>query len=520
MSFESITPIPNASDDAPAPSASQPDPAKQLQEWISHEDAVLPFAEKPELPSLPAEPQPSAKASSSKPAELPELASLASQKVFSMDGLDELLASVYPDKAENITREKRPEQAKAAATIKESLGTSPIPKQAPSAEGKTRPTRTKLPSMELPSAETSAKGQTPPPRQKSKLAAMPSSSTPNVSIPLVRDQLFPPVDATPESPQASSPEPAENILSMPTPEAASDKQPRPQATAPVPQIPTEEEQAPPISQAEQPSNRIEEITATQRTDPENNPSAPPIPAAEPVAQPEKPAAQGTVSDRPAYTDADLTEALRPIIDHSVDKFLYTPSHGIHTYLEPMLRSTVRRAIAEQMEDSSPFENVAGWDKLAWKMRALFSSRSYEDIIFDQTKRYQVEEVFLLRRHTRSMVSYASNDPARHSHAGKVQSTVKKIASKCSGSQAPGDGESCIKWEENRHLMIRRGQHCILTAIVHGSSNAILRSDLDYALRQAEERFGKALEEENDIHLQILQPLLEGCLLIKAPAIPN
>jgi len=213
----------------------------------------------------------------------------------------------------------------------------------------------------------------------------------------------------------------------------------------------------------------------------------------------------------------LREALHPIIAPCVDKFLYTPNFGIHTYLEPMLRSTVRRAIAEQMDDASPFLEVSGWDKLAWKLRALIGSRDYGEVVFDRTKRYQVEEVFLLRPRTRSLISYASHDPSRHINPAKVHSTIKKIATLM--SQEDHENASCIKWDKNHNLMIRRGDHSILVAIIHGSSNAILRSDLDYALRQAEERFGKTLEDENDIHLQVLQPLLEGCLLIQSPPIP-
>lgn len=224
------------------------------------------------------------------------------------------------------------------------------------------------------------------------------------------------------------------------------------------------------------------------------------------------------SELPDFTDEDLRVAIQPIINPVVDQFLYTPSQGIHTYLEPMLRSTVRRAIAEQMRDASPFNEVSGWDKFGWKLRAMFSSRTYDDIVFDYTRRYQVEEVYLLRPHSRSLISYASQDPARHSKPEKVESTVRKIASK--ESEHKDDDKPWIKWRDTRNLMIRRGEHCILAAIVHGPSNAILRADLDYALRQAEERFGKALEEESDIHMQILQPLLEGCLLIQAPAIPN
>ena len=219
-----------------------------------------------------------------------------------------------------------------------------------------------------------------------------------------------------------------------------------------------------------------------------------------------------------FTDKDLQDALRPLIEPSIDHFLYAPTHSIHGYLEPMLRSTVRRAIAEQMTEASPFRDISGWDKFAWKLRALMSSRTYDDVLFNQTRRYQVEEVFLLRPQTRSLISYASHNPARHAKSSKVEGTIRKIATKAANITI---GEGCmIKWEDDRQLVIRPGKHTILAAIVHGSPNAVLQSDLDYVLSQVEDRLGKSLEDNNEVHLRILQPMLECCLLIQSLASPN
>lgn len=320
---------------------------------------------------------------------------------------------------------------------------------------------------EMPTTAQRPTVSTPPQRgDLNDLPAFPTPSIPKVSMPLVRDTLE---------------EKSDDITPPPTPAQ------------------------PDLSDLRKTAPQFSKFSPAPEDESENI-------EVEEVA-PERDEAEGTAN----FTDEDLRDALQPIIDPVVDQFLYKPSQGIHTFLEPMLRSTVRRAIAEQMHDASPFE-VAGWDKFAWKLRAMFGSRSYDDIVFDYTRRYQVEEVYLLRPHSRSLISYASQDPVRHAKPEKVQDTVKKIASKESEHK---DVETpWIKWKDNRNLMIRRGEHCMLAAIVHGPSNAILRADLDYALRQAEERYGKALEEESDIHIQILQPLLEGCLLIQAPAIPN
>ncbi|BDS05671.1 hypothetical protein NT6N_07110 [Oceaniferula spumae] len=503
MSLESITPLPATSGKpVPAPSL-----ASLRQGWSSHGAAPSTPRQQPPLPTFPVKSEvPGNKKTTPEPLpQLPELGSMASDAVFSMEGLDELLASVYPGRVKETTQQKP------------SLFEEPIPAvptQQPAAQQtQKKPT---IPSIELPpSGQRSARSSSEQSAAKhASMSAMPSVAAPNVSLPLVRDQFLKPTSTTPEEETTEKTTPTPSFAAKPAaeskPEPVAAKKAEPQSADPAPK---QEAPTPQARPEPQPKTFTRKIIAPSSTPPESD-----QPFAERTSTPNK--VDQTKPARPDYTDDDLRDAMQPIVDQSVDKFLYTPSHGIHTYLEPMLRSTVRRAIAEQMDDASPFHDVAGWDKFAWKMRALFSSRTYDEIVFDRTKRYQVEEVFLLRRHTRSMISYASNDPSRHSKTNKVLSTVKKVASKCGSSSSPADTESCISWEDGRNLMIRRGKHCILAAIVHGSSNAILRSDLDYALRQAEERFGISLEEENDIHLQILQPLLEGCLLIQSPAIPN
>jgi len=453
------------------------------------------------LPSFPVTDQAMGRESSlttqkTKLPELPSLGAIASKAVFAMDGYEELFGhdhcsdfgppqiDISEVPTENSIFEQMPSPQSASSHTRRNKTVSIPLIPAPALADATTPRAHR---SEAAKVEKTAK--------TTGLSAMPVMEAPSISIPLVRDQFREPSDFPTDIHVKQS-------ASAPTAESS--------ATTPTPTpLPTEPSVEVPAGLPTPPA------TTTSRT-----PAKPVAQSAPRSATPQTPEKQERPETQP-FTDEDLREALQPIIDPCVDKFLYTPTQGIHTYLEPMLRSTVRRAIAEQMEDSSPFREVSGWDKLAWKMRAAFTSRTYEDIVFDVTKRYQVEEVFLLRPHTRSLISYASHDPSRHAKPAKVEETVKRIASKTNKTgDKTKDGESSIKWENTRNLMIRRGKHCILAAIVHGPSTAILRADLDYALRQAEERFGKTLQDENDIHLQILQPLLEGCLLIQAPAIPN
>lgn len=221
---------------------------------------------------------------------------------------------------------------------------------------------------------------------------------------------------------------------------------------------------------------------------------------------------------PPPTDEDLRRAFEPVVEGSLERVLYAPDKGLHTYLEPMLRSTVRRAIAEQIDASVQFRSTGTVDRLGWRLKALMTSRSYDEVVFRSTRRYQVEEAFLLRREDYSLVSFASHDPARHASEKRVSSTIKNLVRRLSDDS--GNLRKTFDHSEDQVAIVRQGKHTLLVALVRGRSNALVRADLDYVLRQAEDRFGERLQDETDAFLHVLQPILEGCLLIQSPAPPN
>ena len=128
-----------------------------------------------------------------------------------------------------------------------------------------------------------------------------------------------------------------------------------------------------------------------------------------------------------FTDSDLMEAFGPIVDHAVRAAMHAKENGIDTYLEPMLRATIRRAIAESSPGSRPFNPPGAVDRLVWHLQALFTSRTYEDIFFEKTHRFQVGEFFLVDASPLALVSFASCDPARHASPRRVESSVQRLA---------------------------------------------------------------------------------------------
>lgn len=233
------------------------------------------------------------------------------------------------------------------------------------------------------------------------------------------------------------------------------------------------------------------------------------------ASPEEPLDAFT---QPSGTDADLIEAILPIVESSLEKALYAPQTGLHTYLEPMLRNTVRRAIAEQMQTAHHFGQISATDRLTWRIKALFSSQTYDDIIFERTHRYQVEEVFLMRYDSLSLLSYASHDPSRHANPKKIRYDVSRLMVEL--KDADGELRKNFDLPDKRIALTRQGRNCFMLAIIRGRANVLVRADLDYTLEQIEQRFEKRLRKEGHHFVHALQPFLEGCLLIQSPPAPK
>lgn len=216
-----------------------------------------------------------------------------------------------------------------------------------------------------------------------------------------------------------------------------------------------------------------------------------------------------------FTDADLSDALGPIIRHSIQTSVFNGRDGLSAQLEPLLRSTIRRALAEHNPASRPFRPPGLLDRLCWRLLALFTSRTYEEIVFEKTNRFQVEEVFLLDRRSLAMISYASNDPARHSSPRRIEATVQRLAQQVLAPE--GGAQPSFSLPDRRTALTCQGEFGILVAVTRGTPNELLLADLEFSLRRIEDRFHARLEAAGQPMLQELQPFLEDCLLIQAPA---
>lgn len=220
-------------------------------------------------------------------------------------------------------------------------------------------------------------------------------------------------------------------------------------------------------------------------------------------------------DEPEFSDTELMQAFAPIIEHVVHNAIYTKENVLETYLEPMLRATIRRALAESTSGSRPFHPPGAFDRFIWHLQALFTSRTYEDIFFEKTHRFQIGEVFLVDAASLAMVSFASCDPARHSSPRRVESSVQRLALQLRDES--GQLRNSFELPGQRHVIARAGRFVTMMAVVRGHPSDLVIADLEYALRRIEDRFRDQFQQQGSALLYTLQPFLEECLLIQAPA---
>ena len=217
-----------------------------------------------------------------------------------------------------------------------------------------------------------------------------------------------------------------------------------------------------------------------------------------------------------YSDEDLAEAFAPILQAAVRRAVFeSESNRIDAFLEPMLRATVRRALAEYHPASRPFRAPGFLDRTVWRLQALFSSRTYEDVLFERTHRFQVEEVFLFDAETLALVSFASSDPARHSSAKRVEASAHRIAMQIRDEE--GVMLRSFEQADGRNVIAEVGEYMTLVAVVRGTPNELMLADLGFSLHRIEVHFRERFQQAGSALMHALQPFLEDCLLIQAPA---
>lgn len=216
------------------------------------------------------------------------------------------------------------------------------------------------------------------------------------------------------------------------------------------------------------------------------------------------------ADRTGFLPAAVGQTVEMVLDERLACWERT----LADMVEPALRASARRALAEHLPLASSFRRPDWWDRAFWRLLALFTSRTYHDVVFLKTRRFQVEEVFLIRAETMELISYASTDPVRHANPGRVKGTFREIL-KHLGAREPGGPEGLVIGRR-QWVVIGDGGMTIMVAAIKGAPNTRYLDDLKYIRASIEGRYGNQLRAGGEVLLFDVQPALEDALLVHSP----
>ena len=215
-----------------------------------------------------------------------------------------------------------------------------------------------------------------------------------------------------------------------------------------------------------------------------------------------------------FTDDDWAAALAPVVEQSLQHTWQQAGGSMETLWEPWLRTTIRRALAEQQALVEPVHAPGFFEHLTWRLKSLFGNHNYEAMAFEKSKRCRVEEVFLLEKNQLALLSYASKDAERNADSAHVMRTVEQL------TETVRDDEGTVRLQyslpRGRKAEVCVGRQSLLIAVTLGNLQESMRADLEYTLRRIEMRYGPRFEDRDEDLMLSIQPQLQDCLLITTP----
>lgn len=241
---------------------------------------------------------------------------------------------------------------------------------------------------------------------------------------------------------------------------------------------------------------------------------PPLPtAATPLPQPSP--SPSRAESHADYTDEDLAAALMPVVEISLHQTLLQPGSLIDMHWEPWLRTTIRRAFAEQHSLHEPIEEPGFFNHMMCHIKANWSGRSIDEVLSEKFRHFRVEQVYLLARDGGEMLAHAAIG-SRHAKPHQFAATARHLAQNIHDSD--GTVRLQFRLPRGRNAELRAGRHSYLIAVVAGEFPEILRPDLDFILRRIEERFAARLAARDSLLSSHLMPYLQDALLLAHPSL--
>lgn len=214
-------------------------------------------------------------------------------------------------------------------------------------------------------------------------------------------------------------------------------------------------------------------------------------------------------------------ALIPLVEEALKDSVRKNPKTLADILFPVMMPAIRKAVAEdikQMIDSlnSTLENGFSAQRIGWRFKALFSGKSYAEIVLSNAYIFRVKQVFLIHKKTGLLLNSASdNQNPVAKDADMVSSMLSAIKDFVQDSfNVDQENELSTIQVGQFNIWIEQGPGAIVAAIVDGDAPLSLRIVLKETVEKIHLKQSYDLDKfEGDVDkFKKTDPYLENCII--------
>lgn len=213
-------------------------------------------------------------------------------------------------------------------------------------------------------------------------------------------------------------------------------------------------------------------------------------------------------------------ALIPLVEEALKDSVTKNPHKLTEILFPIMMPAIRRAVADDIKEmieslNTTLENGFSPKRIGWRLTALFSGKSYAEIVLAHAYVYRVKQVFLIHKKTGLLLNDVSEGEKVTKDVDMVTSMLSAIKDFVQDSFDVEQSHELDTIKVGKfNIWIQQGPAAIVAAIVDGDAPASLRGVLKEAIEKVQLKQSYDLEKfDGDIDVFATStPYLERCLI--------
>jgi len=214
-------------------------------------------------------------------------------------------------------------------------------------------------------------------------------------------------------------------------------------------------------------------------------------------------------------------ALIPLVEEALKDSIRKNPKTLADILFPIMMPAIRKAVAEDIKEmidslNSTLENGFSPQRIGWRFKALFSGKSYAEIVLSNAYIFRVKQVFLIHKKTGLLLNSASdNQNPVAKDADMVSSMLSAIKDFVQDSfDVDQENELSTIKVGQFNIWIEQGPGAIIAAIVEGEAPSLLRTVLKETVEKVHLKQSYDLDKfDGDVDtFKKTDPFLENCII--------